>query len=155
MECDTVTYATGTDGIDTITDFVTGTDKYDSDFQTKAGNIQNSNDAVGTTLASADSNLTLVSASNDLIEIVVETLQSTITDFDNDSQVLDAIVGDGNTLSVSASGDTVLMVVYSGGNAYLYEVDADGDANVDAGEITLVGIFEGITLGGLAPGDFL
>ena len=151
---DTINYSSGTDGIDTITDFVTGTDKYDSDFQTKAGNIQNSNDAVGTTLASADSNLTLVTATNDLIEIV-GTLQSTITDFDNDSQVLDAIVGDGNTLSVSASGDTVLMIVYSGGNAYLYEVDADGDANVDAGEITLVGIFEGITLGGLAPGDFL
>ncbi|MAB86840.1 MAG: hypothetical protein CML51_06020 [Rhodobacteraceae bacterium] len=148
---DTVAYTTGADGIDTIKDFTSGSDKYNTDFATTKNSVGGG--TVGGTLASAAGAVTL-DATKDVVEIT-GTLQSTIVDFNNDTQVLAAVSG--TSVSITANGNKILMVVYQGGNAYLYEVTegGDGDAIVGDGDITLVGIFEGIADGGLAPGDII
>ena len=149
---DTVLYTTGADEIDTIKDFTSGSDKYNTNFAPTKGSV-GAGTTVGGTLASNAAAVTL-DATKDVIEIT-GTLQSTIVDFNNDTQVLNAISG--TSVSITASTNKILVIVYQGGNAYLYEVIEGGDADkiVSDGDITLVGIFEGIADGGLAPGDII
>ena len=56
----------------------------------------------------------------------------------------------------AAAGEDMYIVAYQGGKAFLYNAnDADGNGTFIATEITLIGIFEGITAGAFATGDFL
>jgi hypothetical protein len=148
---DTAVYDTGADGIDTFKDFTSGSDKYNTNFATTKNTVGGA--TVGGTLASAAGAVTL-DATKDVVEIT-GTLQSTIVDFNNDTQVLSAISG--TSVSITADTNKILVVLYQGGNAYLYEIieSNDGDTLVEDGDVTLVGIFEGIADGGLAPGDII
>ena len=104
------------------------------------------------TATSADADVTL-DDTKDVVEIV-GTLQSTIVDFNNDSQVLDAIVGDGNALKTSAAAGKVIMVVYQDDNAYIYTVNAGaGNDVVAVGEI--LAVLEDIGAGDMTNGDFI
>ena len=52
----------------------------------------------------------------------------------------------------------LLLVLYSGGKAYVYllvEDATDTNATVEASEITLIAVLDGIADGGLAAGDFV
>ena len=153
---DTIVYASATDGLDTYKDFTSASDKYNTDFVTTAGTV-GAGTTVGTTVAAADANVELNFTGCDVIEIT-GTLQNTITDFTNDTQVIQAICND-NSLTVKADQQKGLLVIYQGGNAYVYQISESNDGGVvlgDAdGDITLVGVFEGIADGGLAPGDFI
>jgi len=143
---DTFVYATGTDGRDTITDFTAGED----------GDIYNTN-FVTTTAFGADTNEDVTPSANavtlhtstDAVFEVIGTLRATITDFTSGAQVLAAISN--TSVSVAADGNRCLLVIYSGGNAYLYEVIEGGDvgAQVAANDITLVAVMQGVASGAL------
>lgn len=63
----------------------------------------------------------------------------------------------GGALTVAADGGVGYIVAYDNGNAYLYTatdtVDA-GNLDVAAGEIALIGVFNGVAVGGLAAANF-
>lgn len=63
----------------------------------------------------------------------------------------------GGALTVAADGGVGYIVAYDNGNAYLYTatdtVDA-GNLDVAAGEIALIGIFNGVAVGALAAANF-
>ncbi len=154
---DTFMYATGTDGADTIISFTSGTDKFNTDFVTSKGTL-----GAGTTViadvAPAVGAVTLDTSATDVFEITGAALQAAITDYSSGAQVLAAISG--TSVSVNTEGDTALMVLYDGGNAYLYEVEdnsgADGGGTaLLAADITLIGTFETIADGGLVAADFI
>jgi len=142
---DKVVYATGTDGRDTIIGFASGagTDVYDTNFAPTAGNF------TLTTVAAAAGAVTLSATG---VNEISGTLQASITDFTSGAQVLAAISG--TSVSAAGASDLSMIVLYSGGNAYLYEVnDADASTTIQSSEITLVGTFQGITSGDFATGD--
>tara|TARA_B100001059_G_scaffold159654_1_gene159247 strand:+ start:1581 stop:1736 length:156 start_codon:yes stop_codon:yes gene_type:complete len=48
------------------------------------------------------------------------------------------------------------LVAYQDGKAFIYnDAEANGEATIQAAEITLIGIFEGVAAGALARGDLL
>ena len=56
----------------------------------------------------------------------------------------------------AAATDDMYILAYQDGKAFLYNaIDTSGNGNYEASEITLVGIFEGITANLFATGDFL
>ena len=158
---DTITGSAGADHIDiavtdatngakdTITDFATGTDDLDLDgYTNSAGNLNHAN------VASAAGAVALTSGSG-VNEITGAALQSTPTDFANGTQVLNAISG---TSVTCTANDDLLVVLYSGGKAYIYLfVDDNTDTNttIEEDEITLIAVLDGIADGGLAAGDFV
>lgn len=153
---DTMTGGTGNDefditvtdtGDDTITDFTSGTDTIDIDGYTNAYNNNHADIAAGAGTVTLD-------GTNGVNEIT-GTLQATVTDFSNGTQVLAAISGT-STIATSAANDAVLTVVYSGGDAYVYLMnDADGSTTIEAGEVTLIATLEDVAAGGLDTGDFI
>jgi hypothetical protein len=157
---DTITTGAGADdvvivatdaGVDTITDFTSGTDDLDINGFT---NSKVGKELLHTDVASASAAVTLDNT-NGITEIT-GTLQSTPTDFSNGTQVLAAVSG--TSVSVGTDGDDVLMVLYSGGKAYVYLVAEDGSdvgTTIEADEITLLATLDNIAAGGLNPGDFI
>jgi Ca2+-binding RTX toxin-like protein len=77
------------------------------------------------------------------------------------ADLLNALSSDATAASgitVTANNDEFFLVVYQGGNAFLYQVDESIGADVDlvaqAGDITLVGVFNGVAAGAFEAGDF-
>jgi hypothetical protein len=62
----------------------------------------------------------------------------------------------GQTVAVSATTNKGLIVAYQAGNAYVYSAveGADGDANLAAADIALVGVLNGVAVGTLVAGNF-
>jgi hypothetical protein len=146
---DTLSYATGTDGVKTITGFVNGTDIFDTNFATSetlaaTGKIVD--------LASSAGNMTMATDADAVFEIT-GTLQAAITDYGNGTQVLAAVCG--GTMSIHTDQDKAIMIVYDGGNAYAYEIEESNDAGVAvaAGDITHFATFNGITAGAFTLPD--
>lgn len=90
-------------------------------------------------------------AANDVLEIGFNIAGSGLADAANSGDNLLTAVG---TLNVSANGDVGYVVAYQGGNAYLYHANAGGDSVVDAGELALVGVFNGVALGAFDAANF-
>jgi hypothetical protein len=61
-----------------------------------------------------------------------------------------ATSGTASKITVNNSGEKAYLIAYDNGNAYLYHADSGNDTNIDANEIKLVGVFEGV-----APGGFV
>jgi S-layer protein len=57
-------------------------------------------------------------------------------------------------LTAAGADNDFHLVAYQNGNAYLYQVVNDANVNVTAAEIHLIGVFNGITAGAFATGDF-
>lgn len=137
---DTVVYASATDGVDTIKGFVSAKDLYDTDFVTTKNTV-----GAGTTVkadVAAAAGAVTLATTNDVVNIT-GTLQAAITDFSSGAQVLAAISG--TSVSITATTNTILMTLSSGGNTYLYQVTegADAGAVLDAADVVLVGTFQG------------
>lgn len=144
---DTFVYATGADGMDTIKDFTAGTggDIYDTNFPTE-------NDFVVTTVTAAAGTVDLDTSTGGVF-VVDGTLRSAITDYTDGAEVIAAISDTG--VSIDTAADQALLALTDGGNTYLYEViEASADTSVDAGEITLVGIWESVTATDLVDANF-
>jgi hypothetical protein len=60
------------------------------------------------------------------------------------------------TVAVSATTNAGYIVAYQGGNAYLYQATegADGDANLAAADLALVGVFNGVAVGAFDASNF-
>ena len=159
--------AAGTAGVDTVTDFAAGGSGDTAAFaagDTTAGTTSG-NDAVfaseGTSLVTGGGSFTLASSSNtnDVIELTTAldddvTLDASSTGAD----LLQALSSDGTAASditVSAASDAVMLAVYQGGDAFLFNVaEGSADTAAVAGDITLVGVFNGVESGAFADGDF-
>jgi len=61
-----------------------------------------------------------------------------------------ATSGTASKITVNNAGEKAYLIAYDNGNAYLYHADSGNDTNIDANEIKLVGVFEGV-----APGGFV
>jgi len=65
-----------------------------------------------------------------------------------------ATSGTASGITVNVPGAKAYLIAYDNGNAYLYHADAGiGDTTIDATEITLVGVFEGVAPGGFVPAN--
>ena len=65
--------------------------------------------------------------------------------------VLDGAALLANTGAITVtSGDDGYLIAYDGGDAYLYSYIDSGSTALAAGEIALIGVFEGVAVGGIA-----
>ena len=129
LGADNFTYATGVDGADTITDFLSGTDTYTTDFVTTLGNgiMVVTSAAVDVTAA-----LTVDTAVSDVVQVTGVTHGA---DMSAEADVI-AAISDG-TINVTAS-DTFMLSVTDGTTTYLYEVSEDGaNALITAADDTI------------------
>jgi hypothetical protein len=64
--------------------------------------------------------------------------------------------GTASGITLDGNGHKFYMIAYDNGNAYLYQGDGGGGSStIDATEIKLVGIFESVSVGDFASGDFV
>ena len=139
---DHIDYTTGADGIDTVADFTGGTDEYDTNYAPTSGDFNLVNTAVNLAAAPTIANYTGVQ------QFTGATLS--LADASNDTKVIAAISN--GTVNITKKGGAVantltLISVQTADNTFLYEMnDADNDGVLDAGELTLVGVFSnGVT----------
>jgi hypothetical protein len=65
-----------------------------------------------------------------------------------------ATSGAASGITVAGAGHKAYLIAYDNGKAYLYHAaDSGGDSTISAGEITLVGVFEGVAPGGFVPAN--
>ena len=145
---DTFVYATSTDGTDTITDFVSGEDFYDTNFATLSG---------GFTFSSEVDADTVLSFNVDTVGVfeVVGDFSSINFTTASQTEILDAL-DDNGEISLTGSVFTtnqflILARDTSAGDSYLFEAseadgfkDVFGDGILDV--LTLVGVFENANL---------
>jgi len=168
---DVVFSAAGTtNGVDTITGFAAGagvdtvslvaTDTTDD--ATSAANAAMGFASEATALVTSGSTFTLASTSSttSVIEITTTldddvTLSASSTGADL-LQALSSDATEAGSITVAANGDKGFLVVYQNGNAYLWHYDeANAALTVQADEIVLVGVFNGVAAGAFASGDFI
>jgi len=144
---DTFVFVTATDGMDTIKDFTAGTggDIYDTDFATE-------NDFVVDAIDTAAGSVKLDTSTGGVF-VVDGTLRASITDYTDGAEVIAAISDAG--LTIDAAADKALLALTDGGNTYVYEViEASAGTTIEAAEITLVGVWEGVTATNLVDANF-
>ena len=149
---DTFRYTANTEGGDTITDFVSGTDK----IGVLAALVNNgTNSTTLLTLANAavfTGGGTAIGANDVFIEITASGTTANVST----AAGMDAWIGNGasaTAMSNIASGDKVLIFVDDGTDGYLWQwVDtATNTGVVDAAELTLIAKLTGVT--DIANGD--
>ena len=64
-----------------------------------------------------------------------------------------ALIANTGALTVGAVGNVGYIVAYDAGNAYAYAYNAAA-VNVTAGDIALIGTFNGVAVGALGVGNF-
>jgi microcystin-dependent protein len=160
---DTLLYSTGLDGKDTIINFRSGVDKLNTDFLSTAPNFNF--EALAMTGTVTDGTIT----NNTVNGVLTATIaNSGLTATSTTQQVMVALEnsvingGNGTTANGSffvtnmgAGSYNFLLAVYNGTNTYLLEVaerPGDGNGLIDLGDVSLVGVFAGITL---AQGDII
>jgi Ca2+-binding RTX toxin-like protein len=159
----------GTNGQDTITDFIVGTDTLGLvAADTAAGTAGGANAVVEDEAAPAANNngtaydLTAVLAANtnavDLVTLDTAVLtnlaNANLANATDGTELLKALValGDGNaasTIRVDNTNDKFYIAVDDGTNGYLYLADSDTNQFVAFGEITLVGTFNSALIDGV------
>ena len=169
---DTVIFGdTADNGIDTITGFAAGTGidlaRLVSGVTTNAAQasagIADFGASTNTTLTLGAAAFALTGA-NSTTDDIVE-INATLSSFGNLAAVgvvdgtellkaLSSVNVAATSITATTAGDDFYLVGYQNGNAYLYQVVNDGDANVVAAEIALVGVFNGVAAGAFVAGDF-
>lgn len=102
--------------------------------------------------------LTFNTAANNVLELAFDLAgNGTANDLDSHTDGTGLLASLGQTLAVSADTNSGYIVAYQGGNAYLYRVveGGDGDANVAAVDIALVGVFNGVAVGAFTASNFI
>ncbi|WP_313074038.1 hypothetical protein [Melaminivora sp.] len=116
---------------------------------TKAGT------AAGATIAIQEANSNtgniVFNNTNDLLELSFSLSGNTLAADGTGGALLNAV----GALTATANGDTGYIVAYQAGNAYLYHFNSGADTAVAAGEINLVGTFNGVEVGALQASNFL
>ncbi|MBY0454575.1 MAG: DUF4214 domain-containing protein [Burkholderiaceae bacterium] len=68
---------------------------------------------------------------------------------------LKTVTGDAALVLTSVAGETGFLVAYQAGNAYVYSYNNAAGVTIDAGEITLVGVLNGVAAGALVSDNFI
>jgi len=157
-------------GINTITGFETGSDTVtidadDTEAGNGAGNVALTAAVVNSAAALSaggafDVTASVNTATDDVIELLgLNYSNGDLSSATDGSELLKLMSVDGATASamtIDNASDKFFLLAYDGGNAYLYHAeDTDAGTAVEADEITLVGIFNGIAVGGIATADLL
>ena len=139
-----------TGSIDTVTDFVSGSDTIDlTAFSASTTETAISAAAAAGNDAIADEEYFFITTDGTAADLTTGGTE-TVSDFSNETQVA-AYLGEQFT-AAGTSGDTVVFLINDedSGNVYIYLHTDDGTAGILAAEIELVGILEDTTA---APGD--
>jgi hypothetical protein len=168
---DVFRYASGSDGVDTITDFATGIDIYETTFITSnntsselilsTSNVGTSNGDVGFNFNTDSYELLKYSfnfsTDRDSGVTLIETVENPLSVFDL-LQALEAqlALDAGGAIGVATNGafssatpysSFLIQITNSGnGNSYLLEAANDGDTVLRITEVKLVGVFENANL---------
>jgi hypothetical protein len=154
--------AAANNGVDTIVGFAVTADDIAINYEdTTGGDVDYA--IVDTALVTAGAAYSLA-ADGDAADTVYEittTLDSdvTLSASSDGSDLLQALSSDdtaAGSLTLDQALDNGYIIAYQNGNAYLfYFNEADGATSVDADEISLVGVIQGVTAGSLAVGNFI
>jgi len=172
---DIIFNAAATNGMDTITGFATGTgvdtvslvnaDMTDAAVDA-AGAAYGANSVIdllseATTLVTSGAAFVLASNTTQtgIIEITT-TLDTDVTlgatSTGNDLlQALSSDATEAASITVTTNNDDGYLIAYQSGNAYLWNYTNGGDTAVVAAELSLVAVFEDVTAGSFAEGDFI
>lgn len=104
------------------------------------------------------STLTFNTAANNVLELAFDLAgNGTANDLDSHTDGTGLLAALGQTLAVSATTNAGYVVAYQEGKAYLYHLveGADGDANVAAADMALVGVFNNVTVGAFTASNFI
>jgi Ca2+-binding RTX toxin-like protein len=158
--------AAASNGHDTITGFLAGTDDLsfvnaDTTDATTAGAAVHAAEATALITAAGTFTIAQAYASADVVELT--TTLSDHGDLDlavDGTELLKALsssaTGAATSITVQANGEKGFLAVYQEGKAYIYHVAADtGDATAESDDITLVATLNDIVAGTLVAGDFL
>ena len=155
---DIVVYNTNTDGTDTIRNFDSGEDKYDTNFETDDGNFNEwVNLATNTTSSGGNVTITANEVDNDVFYYSGALGLDPTTATRNDVMVslesalnsgADTLATNGSFSGVDASAEFLLVLHDTlGSETYVLEVEtASSDSTLDLAEADLVGIFIGQNL---------
>jgi len=160
---------TAASGIDTITGFAAGAgvdvmSLVAAEMTKDAGAAANATinlaaDATTLVTSGAAFALTASSTNDSIIEITTTLdtdveLSATSTGADL-MQSLSSDATEAASITVAANNDDGFFIVYQNGNGYLWDFTNDANTAVLSSEVTLVAVFEGITAGAFAEGDFI
>lgn len=161
--------------VDTISGFVVATDKAkivatDTSDTTDTANANAVITTITTALSTAGNAWSIAGSivSHDLDVVELNLAVDTDVTFTADStgaDLFEALSSDAGAISGitidnadSAEDDKFYLITYQNSNAYLWHLVADGvdtTANVASGGATLVGVINGVALGGFATGDII
>lgn len=102
--------------------------------------------------------LTFNTAANNVLELAFElTGNGTANDLDDHVDGTGLLAALGQTIAVAVDTNAGYIVAYQDGKAYLYHAveGADGDANLAAADISLVGVFNGVAAGAFTASNFI
>jgi hypothetical protein len=120
-------------------------------FGTAAANLQEVTSA-------PTSALTFNTGTNNVLELAFELAgNGTANDLDNHTDGTGLLAALGQTLAVSADQDKGYIVAYQDGKAYLFYAAESNDVGADlaAGDIALVGVFNGVAVGAFTASNFI
>jgi Ca2+-binding RTX toxin-like protein len=153
--------AAANNGVDTVTGFTVGTDNIiiDASDVTHSAGVHAS---ISVALVTGGATYTLGNdtTTTSVIEIAT-TLDDDVTlsatsDGDDLMQALSSDATAAASITLDTAGEDFYIAAYQNGNAYLFSaIEADGAVTVEADEITLVAVLEGVTAGSLVAGDFI
>jgi len=104
------------------------------------------------------SGVTFNTAANNILELAFElTGNSGANDLDSHLDGAGLLAALGQTVAVSATTNAGYIVAYQDGKAYLFHAveGGDPDANLAAVDISLVGVFNGVAVGGFTASNFI
>jgi hypothetical protein len=118
-------------------------------FGTTAANLQEVTSA-------PNSALTFSTSLHNVLELAFELAgNGTANDLDNHTDGTGLLNSLGQTVNVSGNNHRGYIVAYQDGKAYLFYASDTGDAVLTAGEIQLVGVFNGVSVGAFTASNFI
>lgn len=160
---DTIVFNDGTDGAgtrgiiavadrDVVTNFLVANDRIQLDINATTVGTASGGQAVLQVVGAAG-NVNVASATADITVLNFDLGGTTgVIGVGTDGTALVANVG---TFTAANAGDIGYMLAYDNGNAYLYYYNSGADTAITAGEILLIGTFNGVAVGGLGASNFL
>ena len=104
------------------------------------------------------STLTFTTAADNVLELAYDLGgDGGANDLDNSTDGTELLAQFGQTLAVSADTNSGYIVAYQRENAYLFHAEegGDGDANLAAADLALIGVFDGVAVGAFDATNFI
>jgi hypothetical protein len=161
-----------TNGVDTVTGFKVGTDNIHFDGAdtsldggtgtAAAATLVGSAAAVVAGASNVDISGDVAIATDHVVELTTTlTSNGDLDSSNNGTELLKALSSTTTAstgLTIDTAGDKYMLVAYQDGKAYVYNADSSGttaNTTIDATEITLMAVLDGVTAGTMTGNDFL